>query len=510
MTRVVVVGAGAAGIAVAARLAARRHDVTVLEQSNRYGGKLFTLHEQGHAFDTGPSTFTLPAVYRDLFLKTGRPLEDEIDLRPVEPGNTYTFPDGSKAIVPGVGGAAVANALGDQLGGRAADQWKALIRRAGQMWQLTREPVLQSPLDGAASLARLARRPSDIRTIAPWKSLRSLGKDTFTDERLVMLLDRYATYAGSDPRKAPAVLATVPYVEQTFGIWHISGGLGALADAMATRAERVGVDFRFGQPVQQISVRDGRANGVITASGDRIDADVVISNVDAGVLYRELLADDVAGVRQQRARLRRATPSLSGFVILLGLTGRSPAVTHHNVSFPHNYDAEFDTIFGDGSGPVQDPAIYVCNPDDDLMRPPDGESWFILVNAPRHSAGGSEPGTMDWRAPGLAEQYRDHVLEVLARRGFDVRDRITLQRHYTPADLEAQTGSPGGSIYGTASHGSRSAFLRPANRSPIPGLFLVGGSAHPGGGLPLVAMSAEITADLVAGSDPNSACGQTG
>jgi len=177
--------------------------------------------------------------------------------------------------------------------------------------------------------------------------------------------------------------------------------------------------------------------------------------------------------------------------------GRTPGLRHHNVWFPQDYDAEFDAIFGRRAKPVDDPTVYVCAPDDDRMRPDaDHESWFVLVNAPRHGTAG-EAGTIDWTAPGLADAYRDRVLAVMAQRGYDVRDRLLWSEIRTPADLERDTRAPGGAIYGTSSNGARAAFLRPANRSLVPGLFLVGGSAHPGGGLPLVGMSADLVAEMI-------------
>ena len=182
--------------------------------------------------------------------------------------------------------------------------------------------------------------------------------------------------------------------------------------------------------------------------------------------------------------------------------------------FGEDYDDEFDSIFGTGphrlTGPraVPDPTVYVSAPDDPALRPSnDHEAWFVLVNAPRHVADGAtdpaasrilgRPSGIDWAAPGLADSYADRVLDVMARRGLDVRDRVLWREVRTPADLERLTRSVGGSIYGTSSNGARAAFLRPANRSPVPGLFLVGGSSHPGGGIPLVGLSAAIVADLV-------------
>ena len=366
------------------------------------------------------------------------------------------------------------------------------MERAHAIWQATREPFLESPLGGGRDLLRRARRTGDLRTVAPWLSLRALGRRHLRDPRLRMLLDRYATYTGSDPRRAPAALAVVPYVEQTFGAWHVRGGLARLAAALHERALLRGVRVRPGAPVTRVLVEGGRAAGVELAGGERVAADVVVSDADARALYGDLLPSSAGG--SARRRLAKATPSLSGFSMLLALRGRTPGLGHHTVLFPDDYDAEFDAVFGREARPVDDPAVYVCAPDDPAMRPDGCEAWFVLVNAPRHGHG---PGLVDWDAPGLAASYAQRLLQVMAARGLDVRDRLLWHETRTPADLERATRSPGGAIYGTSSNGARAAFLRPANRSPVPGLFLVGGSAHPGGGLPLVGLSAAIVADLV-------------
>jgi phytoene desaturase len=275
----------------------------------------------------------------------------------------------------------------------------------------------------------------------------------------------------------------------------VRGGLHRLGQAVAERAVEHGAVVRLGCAVRQILVEGGRASGVELADGEQVPADVVVSGADAAALYARLLPVD-RRTRGPRRDLARATPSLSGFVLLLALRGRTPGLAHHTVLFPDDYDAEFDAVFGRGGPPrpVDDPTVYVSAPDDPALRPgEDSESWFVLVNAPRHDP----VGGVDWTAPGLADRYADRVLGVLARRGLDVRDRVRRRVVRTPADLERETGSVGGSIYGTSSNGARAAFLRPANASPVPGLFLVGGSAHPGGGLPLVALSAEIVARLI-------------
>ena len=501
MARVVVVGAGMAGLAVAARLAALGHDVVVCEQAETWGGKLGSFSRDGFTFDTGPSLLTLPDVYRDLFLATGRPLEESLDLVPVDPVARYRFPavgghDVTWLDLPDASPTRLRAALDEALGPGAGADWERFLDRARDIWQVTREPFLESPLTGPRDLLRLARRTSDIRTVAPWQTLRGLGQQYLRDPRLRMLLDRYATYTGSDPRRAPAALAVVPYVEQTFGAWYVPGGLRRLGAAVLARAEECGARLRTGAAVTEVLVEGGRARGVLLADGERLAADVVVANADAAHLYGDLLPPSAGG--RARRRLARGTPSLSGFVLLLALRGRTPALAHHTVLFPDDYDAEFDAVFGRRGAParpVDDPTVYVSAPDDPALRPDnDHEAWFVLVNAPRH---GSGPGAVDWDAAGLAQSYADRVLAVLAARGLDVRDRLLWREVRTPADLERATRAPGGAIYGTSSNGARAAFLRPANASPVPGLFLAGGSAHPGGGLPLVGLSAAIVARLV-------------
>jgi phytoene desaturase len=494
VARVVVVGAGLGGLAAAARLGALGHAVTVLEQAPQVGGKLGWYGRDGHGFDTGPSLVTLPQVLRDLFDATGAPLDDVLDLQRLDPAVGYRFADGTSLAVPGQLDEVPA-ALDAALGAGAGAEWAALLARAAAMWRATEGPFLRSPLAGPATLLRLARDAAGLRTIAPGRTLRGVGRQYLTDPRLRMLLDRYATYSGSDPRHAPAALLTVPYVEQAFGSWYVRGGLRRLVEAVAERAAERSADVLTEAPVREVLVEGRRVAGVRLGDGTRVPADVVVCNADAAALYGELLPPS-APARRPRAGLRRATPSSSGLVLLLALRGRTPGLAHHTVLFPADYDAEFDALFGrrGPTRPVADPTVYVSAPDDPALRPDDAsESWFVLVNAPRH-----EPAAgVDWTAPGLADSCADRVLATMAARGLDVRDRVRWRVVRTPADLQHDTATPGGSIYGTSSNGARAAFLRPGNASPVPGLFLVGGSAHPGGGIPLVTLSAQIVAGLI-------------
>jgi phytoene desaturase len=468
--RAVVVGAGVGGLAVAARLAASGHAVTLVEAAPVVGGKLGRLERDGFVFDTGPSLLTMPRVFEDLFEATGG-WPDSLSLEPVDPLIRHRFADGT-GFDSSADAAAMREALESWSPGAGAD-WASFMERAGRIWRASKKPFLESALHGSRTLAALTlKHPADLATLAPGRSLRDLGRRHLRDPRLRMVLDRYATYTGSDPRRAPAALAAVPFVEQCFGGWWVSGGLYRLAEALLDRCAELGVDVQLGRRV--VRIQPPR----VTLDDGELTADVVVSDADATHLYRDLVDCPPAS-----RRLARATPSLSGFVLLLALRGTTEGLAHHTVLFPEDYDAELEAVFG--TTPAADPTVFISRPPG--MAPAGHEALFVLVNAPRH-------GPVDWHAqPG----YADHVLDVLERRGIALRDRLLWSQVITPADLETRTGAVGGAIYGTSSNGPIAAFLRPANRSPVPGLYLVGGSSHPGGGLPLVALSAQIVSGLI-------------
>ncbi|MGO3885909.1 MAG: phytoene desaturase family protein [Mycetocola sp.] len=510
MSTTVVIGGGVGGLAAAARLAHAGHRVTLLEASDRLGGKLGVYERDGYRFDTGPSLLTMPQVFEDLFAATGLPLAEALDLTRLDTACRYLFPDGTVLDMPGRR-EQIPAALDAALGQGTGAQWSAFLTDAEHIWDVAEGPFLREPIT-IPTILRLAASPSSRARLAPMRSLRGYGTRTLHDPRLRMLLDRYATYTGSDPRRAPSALATVPYAEQAFGSWHVRGGLGLIADAIADRARAAGAVLRTGTSVASIEHSAGAVTGVRTTSGEWIAATTVVANADADVVYSRLIRDSAPAARAARS-IHRATPSLSGFVLLLALADLPAefrdAAAHHRVLFPADYDAEFDAVFGTGAfarsgqAPVADPTVYINAPDDPALVPGDTDgAWFVLVNAPRHDP----TSGVDWDEPGLTERYADHVLDVMARRGLDVRPYLRWRVVRSPAQLERETGAPGGSIYGSSSNGSRAAFRRPANRGALHGLYLVGGSAHPGGGLPLVTLSAEITAGLI-GPAPTSARG---
>jgi phytoene desaturase len=494
MANIVIIGAGIGGMSAAARLAKAGHEVIIYENSDRSGGKCRTEWFGDYAFDTGPSLLTLPAVYRDLFLKTGKRIEHVLNIKPVDPAFKYHFSDGSSVLFPNLSNPNTYNEIEKSYGLVASNQWKELIDRAERMWEVSREPFIESELNSIFSLLKQKNLFRDIKEIAPFTSLRKLSEKLKLDPHLQMIVDRYATYTGSDPRSAPAVLLTIAFVESTFGAWHIEGGVGQLSTALEQRCSDLGVKFKFNTLVSQILVNNNNATGIKTSDGKEFKADLVVANSDAEYIYNKLLANNVNAARSERRKLKFATKSLSGFSLLLGLDnskGKAVPIDHHNVYFPNNYDAEFDDVFTKQI-PVQDPTIYICAPKDPHMTKGENkEAWFVLVNAPRHQVDGG----WDWRQGGA--EYAQKIIKKLDDLGLNVSTRLDFMKYRTPADLENYAMAPGGSIYGSSSNSAASAFLRTKNRSKIKGLFCVGGSSHPGGGLPLVGISAEIVANAI-------------
>ena len=492
--RVAIIGAGIGGMCTAARLAKAGHEVTVFESSERHGGKCRTEWIGNYAFDTGPSLLTLPAVYRDFFQRTGDAMGRVVELQAVSPSFDYRFADGSAVQFANLSRKETLAAIEKSFGSEPAREWDRIMRQAESMWDVSREPFIESELRSVLSLLKRPTLLRDLKIIAPWKTLRDLK---LKDARLRNILDRYATYSGSDPRVAPAVLASIAFVEEAFGAWHIKGGIGKLGDAIYQRCLDRGVKFEFNTQVSQIN-HDGKSTtGITLADGRKLDYAIVVANVDASMVYNKLITGKVKKLRRERSNLAKADPSLAGFSLLLGLrpTDAPTGLSHHNIFFPKNYDAEFVDIF-DRQQPVQDPTIYLCAPQDDAMVKHVGhEAWFVLVNAPRH---GSSDG-FNWNDADFNHRYAMKIIDSLEARGISIRDRLEVMEFRTPADLERTVAAPGGAIYGTSSNGARSAFMRAKNRSPLKGLYCVGGSAHPGGGLPLVGLSAEIVAQAIVG-----------
>ena len=486
MARVVVVGAGVSGLATAARLADFGHDVLVFERNQTTGGRVGSYRRDGFTFDTGPSLLTLPAVYRDLFRKTGRPLERVVELVPAEPALRVEFFDGPRVDLPNASRAGVRRALDDTLGPGNGLAWHAVVERGRQTWQVLRSPYLEStprPID----IARLAG-PRRRHAVAPRQSLRSVVRDLVPDRRLAMTIEHLAM--GADPRRSPAALTTLPYLMETFGRWRVAGGMRHLADALRERARERGARLRTGCPVTEIIVDSGRATGVRAAGGQVQPADVVVAAVDARQLYGGLLRVRAAG--RVAGRLRRDGPAPAGvFTLLLAISGGPPDLAPHTALLPADADAALDAVFGPQPIAPPDPAIDLFAPDDPALRPAgNARAVTVQVVVPAH-------GRIDWSAAGAAADYADHILTTLAARGLDLRPHVRWRAVVSPHDAEQATGVPGGAAWGLGVGTAWELLRRPGNRTPVKALFHVGSSTYPGPGLPLVGLSSMIVADLV-------------
>jgi len=488
--KVVVCGAGVGGLACAVRLAHAGHAVTVLEQGEAAGGKVGEAHlPGGHRFDTGPSLLTMPWVLEELFAETGAPAADAgVELQRVEPITRYGFADGSGFDLSGDLPVAMAE-LESWSAGAGAD-WTRFLGTCAAMWRAS-VPFLEGPPPWPPRRPQAGAAPPDPRDllrVKPWLTLAQLARTQVRDARLRMVIERFATYAGADPRRAPAALAVAGYVEHAFGAWHVRGGLYRIVEALTERLRALGGDLRLGTPVTRIARAGTRGTATAWTDDGPFPADIVVFNGDASTLDGWLRASP-GGSRLGRATARRrsagpppppAERSVSGLALMLALEGRTPDLAHHTIAFPASYAAEFDDIFV-ARRPVREPTLYtsvaaVTDPDD---APSDGgESWFVLTNQP---AIGDDA---DWEAEA------DRVVQRLG-----VSGRVVARRLRTPGDLERETGAVGGAIYGDATHGRMAAAGRPGHRvRGARNLFRVGGTVHPGGGLPLVMLGGRLVA----------------
>jgi phytoene desaturase len=506
--RVAVIGGGVGGLAAACRLAAIGCRVTLLEKNARVGGKLNRWQaphpgrpaERPFLFDTGPSLLTLPFVFKDLFDVCGKDVRDYLQILPLCPVSRFVWRDGESFELHSDANQRHAELL------RAFPQdvegFDQLFEFGRHVWNLAGESFLSnSPeqmLRGDGTFDPMA----GLRMLSVPFRIGMFGKFNrrvdrhVRSRRLREVLYQYATYSGASPFAAPATLSVIPFCELYFGGWYPKGGMYELAIALESLARDLGVDVRTDVAVRRILTRpDGkraRAVGVELADGSTIDADEVVCNSDVIWAYRHLI-DPAHRPHFSDRKLDHIEPGGSGMVLLLGVEGTYPQLAHHTKFMPDDYQSDLRAMFQTRTIP-QDPCIYVCatTRTDPTQAPPDCENLFVLCSAPPLD------GTIDWASAGPA--YERQIIETLEMRcGLtDLSKRIVVRRRITPADLASDYNANAGAIYGISSNGLRAAFLRPPNTDrKIAGLHFVGGSTHPGGGLPLVTLSGRIVASEI-------------
>ncbi|MFD3663808.1 phytoene desaturase family protein [Streptomyces sp. NPDC058659] len=471
MARIVVIGAGLGAMATAARLAVAGHRVTVYERTATYGGAVGRFAREGFAFDTGPGLLHLPAVYRDLFVKTGKePLEECVALTQVDPASRHVFADGTRVDLPNASRAGTVAALDAALGAGAGERWGEFLVRAREAWDRTRRPLLEEPQP--ADPTPLAREPYPALKAGllrrPTTTLAQVGARELGDPRLAALLDAYAWSYGFDPATAPAAAVVLPYMEQTFGSWYVGGGLRALADAVHERCRKRRVEFVFETPVEDVLEKDGRAVGVRLAGGETVEADHVVSGAPVPALYQEHV---VASGRADDDWPHYQTNGTSRVTVCLALRGpREAAAVHRTV------------VHAAG----ERPAVTVLRPDDPALRP-DAEHESVTVTATVRTSPERDP--QGWEA------FADRMVEAAGEAVPGLRERLLWRHVRTPEDVRRDTGSA--EVPGPALAGARGLLLPAANRSPLPGLWFAGGWSHPGGGLAHAGMSGALVAGLI-------------
>jgi phytoene desaturase len=489
---VVVIGGGMGGLAAAIRLARAGVRVALLEKNARVGGKLNLWESDGFRFDTGPSLITMPFVFEQLFTAAGESLADHVELLRLDPIARFVWPDGARFELRVNFADTLEQVRAFSPGD--VDGWRVMFDRGREVWNLTADLFLyQCPEQAMHSGGRfdgLKMLTVPLR-IGMLSRFSSLIHRHIKNPRLREVLYQYSTYSGASPFRAPATLAVIPFVEQHFGGWYPRGGMYRLAEAVTGLANRCGVEIRTGVEVSRIVIESGRAIGVETAAGET-RADAVIANSDVVSTYRELI-NPADRPKYTDKVLDKFEPGGSGMVLLLGVGKTFPQLAHHTKFMPSDYRGDLTAMFETRTVPA-DPCIYVCatTRSDPTQAPPDSENLFVLCSAPALDA------RIDWTVKG--PKYRDRIVQMLEERWglTSLSSKIIAERIITPADLKSLYRANAGSIYGIGGNSRRSAFLRPPNRDQkLKGLFFAGGATHPGGGLPLVALSGKIASELV-------------
>ncbi len=483
---VAIIGAGVGGLAAAMLLSARGMRVTVIERAGRAGGKMSGVTIAGQALDSGPTVFTLKPVFQELFAQCGVDFDRHVATRPLNILARHAWPDGGRLDLYADKGRSAA-AIADFAGHADADGFRRFSRDAERIYRTLETPFLRARtpslagLIGSAGLSGLPRLAAIRPFTTLWKALDSY----FRDPRLKQLFARYATYSGASPFAAPATLMLIAHVEQA-GVWSVEGGMHRLAAAMQAVAESHGAEFRFHTGAREILTRHGRVSGVRLDDGAVLSVDAVIANADAGALREGML-----GASAAQALPVRPPPAPSLSAVTWAMTGRAAGMelVRHNVFFSSDYEGEFGDIVAGGDLPRR-PTVYVCAQDRQDGPPQSGsqaERLLCLVNAPAH-VGDRQFTRMEM------EQCQTRMQCLLMNCGLrlQITDDEPVMRG--PADYAAMFPGSGGALYGPAMHGWKSAFRRPPVTTRLPGLYLAGGSVHPGPGVPMAALSGRMAA----------------
>ena len=484
--KIAIIGAGIGGLASACLLAAKGHKVEVYEQNSRVGGKMNIVESDGFRFDTGPSLLTMPFVLSRFFNECGFKLEDYLTLKPLLPICRYNYSDGTTFDC--FDDRIQTNHEIEKIAPQDVLAYSEFLDYAENIYDKTADAFIFNPLYDWKDVKKL--NPFSFFGIDAFNTVSSSVDSKFHSPYLRQFFKRFATYNGSSPYQAPATLNVIPHVELNQGGFYVDGGLYKVAQAFEHIAKELGVVFHFGTKIKRIITTSNRVDGIIL--NNKIQPfDIIVSNADASETVLKLLVKSSISAKKKK-NIEALEPSSSGFVIMLGLNTQYEQLVHHNIFFSEDYEYEFRQLFDEKIMP-DDPTIYVANtsysnPD---HAPEGGSNLFILVNAPYLSV------FYNWKKH--TTFYTRKVIQILEDRGLTNLSRhIHFLETINPSDFYDMYSSNRGSIYGTSSNNKFAAFNRPRNKSrEIDGLYMVGGSTHPGGGIPLVVQSALNAVELI-------------
>ncbi|MBA3830338.1 MAG: phytoene desaturase [Chthoniobacterales bacterium] len=490
-----VVGSGLGGLAAACVLAARGYRVTLFERNEWLGGKAAVLEQDGFRFDMGPTIVTLPSVLRRIFSEAGRQLEDYVDLVRLDPQWRFFFEDGSQLDLVQNVGAMAAKLDTFSPGNDAGDSYQRFSSLSKKLSDISERFFFYKPIGGLRDMFDLKasfdpKMLRDVMTMKMGRSVAGVVRSHTSDPRVAQMMDHFTQYVGSSPYGSPAVLCGIAHMQTDEGIWYPIGGTGAVPRALAMLAQELGVEIRKNTAIDKILTDAEGVTGVRTNTGEEIPLAALISNCDSVHTHRELINGRVAKAFEKR---RRYEPACSGVVLYLGLRRRYDHLAHHDFVFSRNPHEEFEWIYKKGE-PAPDPTCYLAAASctETAAAPAGGEALYVLVHTPylrpHH----------DWKK--MFPAYRKVILDKLKRTGGmpDIEERIVMESALTPQDIHDRYHVLNGAIYGLASHGRFLGAFKPGNRSPdLRGLYLAGGAAHPGPGMPMVMMSGWIAADAL-------------
>ncbi len=495
--KVGVIGSGLAGLAAACTSAARGHKVTVLEKNAWLGGKAAQLNADGFRFDMGPTILIQPSMLRKIFAEAGKNLDDYVTMVRLDPQWRCFFDDGNTIDLLDDESAMSANleARWPSMGAK----YTRLMELSKELHEISDRFFFWKPVGSMMDTFNVAgafdlKVLRDVMRMRLGKSVAGTIREFIPDPNTAQMLDHMVQYVGSSPDASPAILTAIGHMQMQEGIWYPMGGTRAVPEAMVKLAKELGVVFRTETDVARIVTtpgQHGRVAGVMTTAGEMLPFDAVVSNEDSVRTHRELLGGTAAARHFEHAR--EYEPACSGVVLYLGLNKRYEHLAHHDFVFSRDPHDEFHHIYDLGE-PAPDPTCYLaCTSTTDVTSAPaGGEAMYVLVHTPylrpHH----------DWKK--MFPAYRDVIINKLKRTAGleDIEERIVFESALTPQDIHERYRVLNGAIYGLSSHGLLQGAFKPSNRSrEVDGLYLAGGAAHPGPGMPMVMMSGWIAADAL-------------